>query len=150
MKRTLSIGFSMALVAGALAIGYLVVFSSEQSHAEDARVGLDKAESSSGPEAPVKVAPIRQGAVTEEITVYGTVVPAAGAVQTVSVPFESRVRRILVSESQRVSQGDLLLEIEPSADDQAFKPISPATNIESAQKSTRLSATALRSQVGDQ
>ena len=115
MKRTLSIAFGIALVAAALAIGYLRVSSSEQSHAEDAG-SISRAGSSSEVEAPVKVAPIRQGAVTEEITVYGTVVPAAGAVQTVSVPFESRVRRILVSESQRVSQGDLLLEIEPSAD----------------------------------
>jgi acyl carrier protein len=32
------------------------------------------------------------------------------------MPFESRVRRILVTEEQRVSAGDPLLEIEPSAD----------------------------------
>jgi membrane fusion protein (multidrug efflux system) len=66
--------------------------------------------------APVRVTPIKKGTVTEEISVYGTIVPAAGAVQTVSVPFESRVRRILVTEAQKVSRGDPLLEIEPSPD----------------------------------
>jgi len=132
VKRTLSIGFSIALVAGALAIGYLRFSSNGQSHAEDA-ASVSKTGSSSEVEAPVKVAPIRQGAVTEEITVYGTVVPAAGAVQTVSVPFESRVRRILVSESQRVSQGDLLLEIEPSADAKLQTDLA-RNEFESAQK----------------
>ena len=81
----------------------------------------------------MKVAPIRQGAVTEEITVYGTVVPAAGAVQTVSVPFESRVRRILVSESNEFSQGDLLLEIEPSAEAKLQTDLA-RNEFESAQK----------------
>jgi RND family efflux transporter MFP subunit len=64
----------------------------------------------------VKVTPINKGTVAEEITVYGAIVPAAGAVQTVSAPFESRVRRILVTEAQKVSQGDALLEIEASPD----------------------------------
>jgi len=36
MKRKFSIGLGIALVAGALAIGYLRFFASGQSHAEDA------------------------------------------------------------------------------------------------------------------
>jgi membrane fusion protein (multidrug efflux system) len=66
--------------------------------------------------ATVQTVPIKKTTITENITVYGTVIPAPGAVQTVSVPFESRIRRILVSNGQRVSQGEILLEIEPSQD----------------------------------
>jgi len=66
--------------------------------------------------ASVEVTTARTGAVTREIDVYGTIVPAPGAVQVISVPFESRVRHIMVSGGQRVSHGDVLLGIEPSPD----------------------------------
>jgi RND family efflux transporter MFP subunit len=66
--------------------------------------------------ATVRTVPIKKTTITENITVYGTVIPAPGAVQAVSVPFESRIRRILVSNGQRVSQGEILLEIESSQD----------------------------------
>jgi RND family efflux transporter MFP subunit len=66
--------------------------------------------------ATVRTVPIKKTTITENITVYGTVIPAPGAVQTVSVPFESRIRRILVSNGQRVSKGEILLEIESSQD----------------------------------
>ena len=75
-----------------------------------------KTETEQGPVAAVKVAPIKNGALAEEIAIYGTVVPAAGAVQIFSVPFESRIRRIFVTEAQQVSAGDTVLEIEPSPD----------------------------------
>jgi membrane fusion protein (multidrug efflux system) len=68
------------------------------------------------PTARVKTLPVRKGTITENIRVYGTVVPAPGATQAVSVPFESQVRRIMVSTGQEVSKGSLLLEIEPSPD----------------------------------
>ena len=67
----------------------------------DENATADKTESSQGPIAPVKVVPVKKGTLAEEITVYGTIVPAAGAVQTITVPFESRVRRILVTEGQQ-------------------------------------------------
>ena len=66
--------------------------------------------------ATVQVVPIREGTITENITAYGTVIPAPGAVQTVSLPFESRVRRIFVSNGQRVSSRKTLLEVDPSPD----------------------------------
>jgi membrane fusion protein, multidrug efflux system len=87
-----------------------------QLTAHDADTAVDQAESARGPVAPVEVAPIKEGTISEEITVYGTIVPAAGAAQAITVPFESRVRRILVTEGQQVSRGDPLLEIEPSAE----------------------------------
>ncbi len=64
----------------------------------------------------VKTVPIRKGTITENITVYGVTIPAPGALQIVSVPFESRVRNVMVSNGQKVSAGDDLLRIEPSPD----------------------------------
>jgi len=69
-----------------------------------------------GPVAQVQTAPIREGVMTEHIAAYGTVIPAPGAVQTVSVPFESQVIQIMVNQGQKVSKGNDLLEIKPSPD----------------------------------
>lgn len=106
---------------GTLVIGVMIVgsgtwwfFHESRVTSQDESATADKAESSQGPVAPVKVVPIKKGTLAEEITVYGTIVPAAGAVQTITVPFESRVRRMLVTEGQQVSRGDPLLEIDPS------------------------------------
>src|SRR5690349_22770459 len=108
-----SSGFLIILLLAIIASGYWLFFRGGQAEEEGAS---DKQETVQGPVAPVEVSPIKKGAVADEITVYGTIVPAAGAARTVSVPFESHVRRILVTEGQRLSQGDSLLEIEPSAD----------------------------------
>jgi len=106
-------GFLIIVLLTIMAGGYW--WFSHGGQAEEQAAG-GKEDAAQGPVAPVKVSPVKKGAVADEITVYGTIVPAAGAARTVSVPFESRVRRILVTEGQRVSQGDPLLEIEPSAD----------------------------------
>lgn len=71
-----------------------------------------------GPVARVVVVPIRMGRIEERLTVYGTVVPAPGAVQVFSVPYESRVEQLAVSAGQRISKGDLLLDLVPSAEAQ--------------------------------
>ena len=116
MKPSLSgLLIIVVLAVGILAAGYWWFSRGDQAtYAEESTTA--KEESSQEPIASVKVAPVKNGTVAEEITVYGTIIPAAGAVQTISVPFESRVRRIRVTEAQRVSQGDAVLEIEPSAD----------------------------------
>ena len=67
---------------------------------------------------PVQVVPLREGTLTEDIVVYGTVIPAPGAVQAISVPFESQVRQVFVSGGQRVTAGEKLVEIDPSPDTQ--------------------------------
>jgi membrane fusion protein (multidrug efflux system) len=69
-----------------------------------------------GPVALVRTTPIRAGALTENITAYGSVIPAPGALQTESVPFESQVVQIMVSNGQRVARGNDLCEIKPSPD----------------------------------
>ncbi len=59
---------------------------------------------------------LRKGVINEVLTVYGSVVPAPGALKTLSVPYESQVKRILVSKGQQVSEGEPLVEVEPSPD----------------------------------
>jgi membrane fusion protein (multidrug efflux system) len=71
---------------------------------------------SGGPVAQVQTAPAREGLVTEYITSYGSVIPAPGALQSVSVPFESQVVMVMVSNGQKVNQRNNLLEIKPSPD----------------------------------
>ncbi len=78
--------------------------------------GREAAGKAAGPVAQVRTAPIREGTINEYIAAYGTVIPAPGAVQTVSVPFESQVVRIMVNQGQKVSKGNDLLEIKPSPD----------------------------------
>lgn len=68
------------------------------------------------PIACVRTAPLRRGTITERIVVYGQVIPAPGALQTVSVPFESQAISIMVNEGQKVFKGDGLLKIRPSPD----------------------------------
>ncbi len=62
----------------------------------------------------VGVAPLRMAELATDITAYGDVVPAPGAIRVVSVPYEIRVRSVMVSERQKVSVGEDLLEIEAS------------------------------------
>ena len=70
----------------------------------------------SGPVACVQTVPLKKGTIMEHIVVYGSVIAAPGALQTVSIPFESRVLSIMVSEGQKVSKGDILVKIQPSPD----------------------------------
>ncbi len=66
------------------------------------------------PAAGVRVELLRMAELSTDIMVYGDVVPAPGAMQVVSVPYEIRVRSIMVSERQKISKGDDLLEIDAS------------------------------------
>lgn len=104
-----------------LAIGVLLAggywwfsFGGQKTADDESAAGAEK--TVQAPVATVKVAPIKKGTLVEEIAIYGTVVPAAGAVQIFSVPYESRIHHIFVTEAQRVSEGDTLLEIDPSPD----------------------------------
>jgi membrane fusion protein (multidrug efflux system) len=68
------------------------------------------------PVASVEVAKIKKATITQNITVYGSVIPSRRAIQTISVPFESQVRRLMVINGQKISPGDILLEINSSPD----------------------------------
>jgi len=68
------------------------------------------------PIASVVTAPVMRKNISEKITAYGTVVPAPGAIISISVPFESRVTNISVNQGLYVSAGSALIDIEPSED----------------------------------
>jgi membrane fusion protein, multidrug efflux system len=107
-RRTLPI-----LIVVALAVGlYLWFFhGGTATHEEGGREASEPA-----PVARVKTAAIRTGTIEEILTVYGEIVPAPGSLQSVSVPFESRVLRVMVNVGQDVTQAEPLVEIEPSPD----------------------------------
>jgi membrane fusion protein, multidrug efflux system len=75
-----------------------------------------KGHTEAGPVACVKTAPIKEGILTERIVVYGSVIPAPGALQTLSKPFESQILVIMVSDGQKVAKGEALLRLQPSPD----------------------------------
>ncbi len=104
-------GILIAIVTLCLAAG-IYWFYHERQGAQTKPAGSE--EEQSAPVGSVGVAPLRMAELSTDVTVYGDVVPAPGAIQVVSVPYEIRVRNIMVSERQKISAGDDLLEIEAS------------------------------------
>jgi len=78
------------------------------------RFGIGKEEKGTGPIAQVQVAKVQRKTITENVTVYGSVVAQQGKTHSVSVAFETRVRHILVAPGQFVQENDPLIEIELS------------------------------------
>lgn len=66
------------------------------------------------PIAKVSVTELRRRVIEETLTVYGSTLPAPDESQTLSVPYESRVRRVLVTAGRVVELGTPLIEVEPS------------------------------------
>lgn len=64
--------------------------------------------------ATVKTVPVRKGNIGESLDVYGITVPAPGALQTISVPFESKIESVKITEGEKVRRGEIIFEIEPS------------------------------------
>jgi membrane fusion protein, multidrug efflux system len=91
-----------------LTAGYFLLFSKPSEGPAESKV-LNR-----NPVARVEVTPIKKETIMETITAFGTVAPEPGSIETVSVPFESRIRHIPVSEGQKIAKGDILLEIDPS------------------------------------
>jgi membrane fusion protein (multidrug efflux system) len=69
-----------------------------------------------GPVVSVEVVPIKKAPITADITAYGEVVPAPGALQILSVPYESQVLHVMVSNAQKINVNDDLIEIGLSPD----------------------------------
>ena len=67
------------------------------------------------PVATVTVTPLRRGTISDEAVAYGTVIAPSSEVRVVSVPFEARVRRVLVAPGQTVKADEPLIEVEGSA-----------------------------------
>ena len=68
------------------------------------------------PVAKVQVASLTKKKIEEELTAYGTIAPAPGAARTLSVPYECRVKKVIVTVGQLITAGDALIEIEPGPD----------------------------------
>jgi RND family efflux transporter MFP subunit len=71
-----------------------------------------------GAVASVQVTPLRRGHIEETLSAFGSVVAAPGEVEIFSVPFECRVRRILVTAGMEIATNTPLVELEPSPDTQ--------------------------------
>jgi membrane fusion protein, multidrug efflux system len=107
-KWIIMISIAMSIIV--LVAGYFLLFSKSPKQPAESNI-LDPS-----PVAKVQVTPIKIETIMETITAYGTVAPEPGTVDTVSVPYESRIRRISVNEGQKISKGDILMEVDPSPD----------------------------------
>ena len=81
------------------------------------------------PVATVGVLPLRHGQISQPIIAYGTVFAPASEVRVVSVPFECRVSKVMVTPGQTVAAGEPLIEVEGSlATHLAFEEASNAAS----------------------
>jgi RND family efflux transporter MFP subunit len=104
----------VAVVAGVG--GFYFGRAHEPAHENDAGAVATTEEAEPAPVARVSVAPLKRGTITATITAYGTIVAQPGDVRVLSVPFESRVVRLLVTAGQQVAQNAELVCIGPSPD----------------------------------
>ena len=112
----LTVGLVMStplLVPGHRNLNFSIGYASERAVSKSSSTNEANV---SGPIVCVQTVPIKKGTISESIVVYGSVIAAPGALQTVSIPFESQVLGVLVNEGQKVSEGDILLRFEPSSD----------------------------------
>ena len=68
------------------------------------------------PIAQVQTIKLQKSEISETLTAYGTVLPWPDKLQTISVPYTSRIEKILVNEGQSFQQGDVLLLLKPAED----------------------------------
>ncbi len=66
--------------------------------------------------AAVAVAPIKEGTVAQTVDAYGSIVPAPGALFTLSAPFDCQIEKVDVSEGEAVSKGATLLSVTGNPD----------------------------------
>ncbi len=122
MKRPVLFIFIITSICIATASGYLWFLQgqkkTEEKESQPFRSTSTVTNDISAPEpvAAVKIAPLRKGTLNEDIVAYGTIVPAPGAVQTISEPFETQIRHIFAIAGQKVSMGEVLLEVNPGPD----------------------------------
>jgi RND family efflux transporter MFP subunit len=118
----------LALMAGAGAVGYFV---GRRAAAPEALEPPDSDDILPTPT--VQAAPIRHGRIERKITAYGVVAAQTSDIAVLSVPFESRVKKILVVSGQRLDADTPTIEIEPSPDTQ-LQMLEASVAVESATK----------------
>ncbi len=62
----------------------------------------------------VEVDAVERREISEQVTAYGQIAPKPGDTRSMTIPFETRIIRVLVSAGQTVQFGERLLRIEPS------------------------------------
>ena len=76
----------------------------------------EKPESKQEPIAQVQTIKLQKSEISETLSVYGTVLPWPDKLQTISVPYTTRIEKLEVNEGQLVQQGDVLLTLKPGDD----------------------------------
>ncbi len=89
------------------------------------------------PIAQVQTIKLHLSEISETLTVYGTVLPWPDKLQTISVPYTSRVEKILVNEGQSFQQGEVLLLLKP-ADDATLQLQQAKVELKAAQHEQQL------------
>lgn len=67
------------------------------------------------PHVPVEVTPLVRSRIEATITAYGRVTASPTGLRTFSVPYETRIRRVLVAPGQVIKVGTPVIEVEPSS-----------------------------------
>ncbi len=109
MKR---IVVALVLLGAGVVIGHWLTYKSAAPPAPDEPAS----KADSGPVAEVKTVPLKRGEIKAIEVTYGTVVAAPSETHTFSVPYESRVKAILVTAGQVIQTNTPLIEVEPSPD----------------------------------
>lgn len=113
MTRAIKIIITV-LAAGC--IGGAAWWWSQRSAGAPSKPASGAAENSqSGPVAKVVVTPIVRKTLSEKVIAYGSVIAQPGKSHAVSLPFETRVRHILVAPGQMVAAGEPLVDFQLSA-----------------------------------
>lgn len=68
------------------------------------------------PIAQVQTIKLQLSEISKTLTAYGTVLPWPDKLQTISVPYTSRIEKILVNEGQSFQKGEVLLLLKPADD----------------------------------
>jgi len=120
MKWPKSLVFLVAVasIAGAsVFVGYTLGLQNALTGRAQESGGAAKEEGDSNDVvARVKVVKARDGVIEQTVKAFGTVVASPEDVQTISVPFECRVRRVLAVAGQAVEADTRLVEVESSPD----------------------------------
>ena len=111
---------ALIVIAAAIGGGYLLGHRAASSSAteSDAGEGATTRPAQAEPVAYVVTVPIRRALIQSELAAFGSVVAQPGEMKVISVPFESRVRRMVATQGQPVEKGAILVEIESSPDTQ--------------------------------
>lgn len=114
MNRPKTLGpiLAAALLA---AVALVAGFYWGRSHGKAAGT-TEEGAAEAGPVAAVKVAPIVMGKLEGQVSAFGSIVPAPGASQTISVAYECRVASVAIREGQVVAPGTALLTVTDSPD----------------------------------